>query len=160
MVLAQVVLEILRKTVGGAPPILNRVKFPFQRYIVCWGKIYHWKIIGGVPRATSTFYSVKLCLWFCFQENKFELNWVLTFHKRHCVIESENLKSNIREQPCWHTKGSRSVFPVFHAMKMQYAFAQNIWWLMKSQVMAMVNSLSYYVQPSTSLSLGLPLIMH
>ena len=39
------------------------MKFPFQRYIVCWGKIYGSKIIGegGPPRATSAFYSVKLC---------------------------------------------------------------------------------------------------
>ena len=39
------------------------MKFPFQLYIVCWGKIYGSKIIGrgGAPRATSAFYSVKLC---------------------------------------------------------------------------------------------------
>ena len=38
------------------------MKFPFQQYIVCWGKIYGSKIIcGGPPRATSAFYSVKLC---------------------------------------------------------------------------------------------------
>ena len=36
------------------------VKFPFQQYIVCWGKIYRSKIIGG-GGATSAFYSVKLC---------------------------------------------------------------------------------------------------
>ena len=24
------------------------MKFPFQRYIVCWGKIYGSKVIGGV----------------------------------------------------------------------------------------------------------------
>ena len=42
--------------------ILFAVKFSFQRYIVCWGKIYGSKIIGGgPPRATSAFYSVKLC---------------------------------------------------------------------------------------------------
>ena len=41
-------------------------KFPFQRYMVCWGKFYRSKIIGGeggggVLQATSALYSVKLC---------------------------------------------------------------------------------------------------
>ena len=26
---------------------MNPVKFPFQRYIICWGKIYGSKSIGG-----------------------------------------------------------------------------------------------------------------
>ena len=41
------------------------MKFPFQRYIVCWGKVYGSKIIvggWGAPQATSAFYSVKLCI--------------------------------------------------------------------------------------------------
>ena len=46
--------------------ILFAAKFLFQRHIVCWGKIYGSKTIGGGRgggggRATSTFYSVKLC---------------------------------------------------------------------------------------------------
>ena len=46
--------------------ILLAAKFPFQRYIFCWGNFYYSKIIkegggGGAPRATSEFYSVKLC---------------------------------------------------------------------------------------------------
>ena len=40
------------------------MKFLFQRYIVCWGKIYGSKIIGGGarPEPPPPFYSVKLCI--------------------------------------------------------------------------------------------------
>ena len=59
------------KVSSSLPPVENfnhtPVKFPFQRYIVYWGKICRSKIIGGgggAPRATFTFYSVKLCTSF------------------------------------------------------------------------------------------------
>ena len=47
--------------------IVFAVKFPFQWYIVCWRKPFLSKNYpggGGVPRATSAFYSVKLCNMF------------------------------------------------------------------------------------------------
>ena len=47
------------------------VKFPFQQYIVCWGKICRSKIIGG------SFYSVKLCNTFTIYD-AFSISMVLS----------------------------------------------------------------------------------
>ena len=41
-------------------------KFPFRRYIICWGNLSLSKIIGGGggghPRTAASFYSAKLCI--------------------------------------------------------------------------------------------------
>ena len=53
------------------------VKFYFQQYIVCRGKIYRSKIIGGRGGATSAFYSVKLCNTFTIHD-AFSISMVLS----------------------------------------------------------------------------------
>ena len=41
--------------------ILFAVKFPFQRYIICWGKIYGSKIIGGGEEAAPSHLRLLFC---------------------------------------------------------------------------------------------------